>query len=122
MAGFGKLFFELRIKQGLSLREFCQKNGFDASNISKLERSILPPPQKETLEKYASALGLSPGMDKWYEFYDLAAAENRRLPSYISDEEVEEKVPIFFRALRDNSDMDTFVKKLKEKIKKAWTP
>jgi transcriptional regulator with XRE-family HTH domain len=97
---FGKFFAQLRIKQDLSLREFCQKNGLDASNISKLERNILPPPKNQVLEKYANALGLAVGTDDWYQFYDLAAAENRNFPAYVSDEEIEEKAPIFFRALR----------------------
>ncbi|GBR77044.1 transcriptional regulator HipB [Candidatus Termititenax persephonae] len=119
--GFGDFFLELRKRQNLSLREFCQKNGFDASNISKLERGILPPPQNEVLEKYAKALELVVGTDDWYQFHDLAAAENRKLPAYMSEEEIEKKVPIFFRALRDNAeDIDIFTEKLKEKIKASW--
>jgi len=118
---FGRFFFELRTKQGLTLRHFCQENGFDASNISKLERSILPPPKGEVLEKYAKALGLTVGSDNWYEFYDLAATENRNFPSYISDDDIEKKVPVFFRALRENENIEDFTKKLKEKIKEAWS-
>ena len=30
---------------GLTLREFCRRNGFDPGNVSRLERGLVPPPQ-----------------------------------------------------------------------------
>lgn len=99
---FGKLFKKLRMEKGHTLREFCQANGLDAGNISRVERGLFPPPQKEALlEKYAISLGLKRGSDEWLEFFDLAAAARGQLPKdLLSDEEVVEKLPILFRTLR----------------------
>jgi transcriptional regulator with XRE-family HTH domain len=37
---FGSFFRELRIKRGWTLRRFCEVNGYDAENISRLERGL----------------------------------------------------------------------------------
>jgi transcriptional regulator with XRE-family HTH domain len=122
METFGSFFNKLRLKKGLSLRQFCLENHLDASNISKLERDVLPPPKGEALERYGAALGLKPGDDDFYTFHDLAATANRMMPSYLTDEEIEEKVPVFFRALRSDVDKEELVKRIKEIVKKAWRP
>lgn len=99
---FGELLKRLRIGRGVTLREFCQQNGFDAGNYSRLERGLFPPPQKEELlEKYALALGLERGSDEWLELFDLAAASRGQLPKdLLADEELLEKLPAIFRTLR----------------------
>jgi transcriptional regulator with XRE-family HTH domain len=99
---FGKKLKELRMRQGLTLREFCQKHGFDPGNYSRLERGLFPPPQKEELlEKYAHALGLKRGSDDWLEFFDLAATCRGEIPKeLLSDDEVLQKLPVLFRTLR----------------------
>jgi transcriptional regulator with XRE-family HTH domain len=99
---FGNYFKELRIKTGLTLRAFCQEHGYDAGNLSKLERGLLPPPHgEEKLTEYAKSLGVRPGSDEWYEFFDRAAAARGELPkSLLSDDEVLEKLPLLFRTLR----------------------
>ena len=52
---FAKLMKKLRMEKKLTLREFCQTNGFDPGNYSRLERGLFPPPQKEAiLVKYLS--------------------------------------------------------------------
>ena len=99
---FGNLMKKLRVDKEITLREFCQANGFDPGNYSRLERGLFPPPQKESLlEKYATALGLKRGSDEWLEFFDLAAATRGEIPKDIlSDEEVVRKLPVVFRTLR----------------------
>jgi hypothetical protein len=64
----------------------------------------LPPPHgEEKLSEYAKALGLQPGSDEWYEFFDRAAAATGRVPKeLLSDEVVVEKLPLLFRTLRGN--------------------
>jgi transcriptional regulator with XRE-family HTH domain len=101
-AAFGKLLKKLRMAKGLTLREFCQKNGFDPGTYSRLERGRFPPPQRpELLEKYADAFGLKRGSDDWLEFFDVAAAGRGEIPKdLLSDEEVVDKLPILFRTLR----------------------
>ena len=99
---FGAYLKKLRISNGLTLRAFCVKNGFDPGNYSRLERGLLPPPRsEEKLKEYAHALGLKRGSDEWLEFFDQAAAVRGELPKdLLSDEEVVEKLPLLFRTLR----------------------
>jgi len=102
MSAFGSFIKKLRIEQQVTLREFCQRHGFDPGNYSRMERGLLPPPQREDLLKnYAKALGLKKDTDTWIEFFDLAAAARGQLPKdLLSDEELLEKLPILFRTLR----------------------
>ena len=102
MEAFCEIFRRLRLKRGMTLRQFCQEYGFDAGNISKLERGRLPPPQsRDKLAEYASALGLMPGSDDWYEFFDQAALSRGRIPpAVLDDAEVLARLPLVFRTLR----------------------
>ncbi len=99
---FGRFFRELRVKRGETLRKFCLKHGFDAGNLSRLERNRLPPPQsREKLEEYAQALGLQEGEDDWWEFFDLAAISRGKIPpGLLSDPEILAHLPMIFRTLR----------------------
>lgn len=100
---FGAFFAEIRrTALKLSLREFCERNGLDAGNISRLERGKIPPPRsREILERYARALGLQESSDAWRNFFDLAATCRGELPAdLMSDEEVVTKLPVLFRTLR----------------------
>ncbi len=115
---FGQYFKDLRVKQGLTLRQFCLSNGFDPGNISKLERGILTPHSKDKLSEYATALGLKEGSDAWIEFFDLAAVAGGML-SHITSEALIKRVPLLFRTL-DNKDLDeSKLDKLIELIKKS---
>jgi transcriptional regulator with XRE-family HTH domain len=98
---FGELFKELRVRKKMTLREFCIENGFDAGNISKLERGLLPPPEShEKLATYAKALGLREGSDDWYEFFDQAAVARGHIPATVmGDEELVARLPFVFRTL-----------------------
>ena len=58
---FGEFFKESRIKRNFTLREFCNKFGYDPGNISKIERGLLKPPgRREKLEKYAKQHNVIP--------------------------------------------------------------
>jgi len=99
---FGRMMKDLRLRKKETLREFCQKHGIDPGNYSRLERGLLPPPQKEELlTKYATALGIQKGTDEWLEFFDLAALCNGQIPpDLLTDDEVVDKLPVLFRTLR----------------------
>lgn len=99
---FGELLKELRMRAGLSLREFCLRNQIDPGNYSRVERGVFRPPQnREMLEKYALALGLSDGSDEWLQLFDLAAAGRGKIPEDImSDDELADKLPVLFRTVR----------------------
>src|SRR5476651_2535834 len=78
---FGAFFRSKRKAIGLTLREFCRRNGFDPGNVSRLERGVAAPPQmQEGLESYAKALKIERGKDEWKTFLELAAAETGRIP------------------------------------------
>jgi transcriptional regulator with XRE-family HTH domain len=121
MSRFGGFFKQRRIALGLTLREFCRRNGLDPGNISRLERGLLPPPQgRETLENYAKLLGLPKGSDEWYTFFDLAAAETGRIPAeLLEDKELLAKLPILFRTLRGQKVPDEQLDELVRKIRKV---
>lgn len=114
---FGEFFaLQRRTHIKLSLREFCEKNGFDAGNLSRLERGRMAVPQsQEVLERYARALGIKRGGPEWFEFFDRAAAENGKIPEdLLTDSEIASKLPVLFRALRDDGANEK--EKLKELI------
>ncbi|MBI5078425.1 helix-turn-helix transcriptional regulator, partial [Candidatus Saganbacteria bacterium] len=119
---FGQFFKELRICKGLSLRQFCLTHGFDSSNISKIERGVAKPPQADKLFEYAKCLGLEKDTDEWYEFCDLAAAEKGKFPKdLLSDEEIRERMPALFRAMRNKKGAKEIIGKIKDVIKDAWS-
>jgi transcriptional regulator with XRE-family HTH domain len=75
---FGSYFKEVRIKRRLTLRQFCEKFGFDPGNISKLERGLLPPPQSKIKWNSMPSVG-SAEREVWYEFFDLAATSRGQI-------------------------------------------
>jgi len=120
MAKFGELLKKYRLDRGLSLREFCEKHGFDAGNHSKLERSRFPAPDsEERIEAYATALGINKGGDEWFMLFDAAAAERGRLPAdLLTDAETIEKLPALFRTIRSEQqnggvDLDELVERIR---------
>ncbi len=118
---FGGYFEQLRQGQGLTLRMFCKKAACDPANISRMERGLISPPKgREILEKYAEALNLIEGSDEWYQFFDLAAADQGIVPQDImADAELVKVLPAFFRTLRGQKPTDEEMTKLAEKIRKG---
>ena len=116
---FGSYFEQLRQEQGLTLRMFCKKAACDPANISRMERGLIPPPKgREILEKYAEALDLVEGSDEWYQFFDLAAADQGIIPGDImADAELVKVLPVFFRTLRGQKPTEEEMTKLAEKIR-----
>lgn len=102
MSEFAAFFKAMRMKLGVSLREFCLERKLDPGNVSRMERGLVPPPQsQEKLVEFAGHLGLKKGSDEWKQFFDLAAAESGRIPDdVLCDKEVVAKLPILFRTLR----------------------
>lgn len=101
-ATFGSFFKEIRTRKGWSLRPFCEANGYDPGNISRLERGVFPPPESpQKLREYAKALALKEGSEEWIEFFDRAAAARGQLPADLqSDEKLVSHLPVLFRTLR----------------------
>lgn len=116
---FGSYFEQLRQAQGLTLRMFCKKATCDPANISRMERGLISPPKgREILEKYAEALSLVEGSDEWYQFFDLAAADQGIVPGDImANKELVKVLPAFFRTLRGQKPTKAEMEKLAEKIR-----
>ncbi|MFH1702988.1 MAG: helix-turn-helix transcriptional regulator [Nitrospirota bacterium] len=118
---FGEFFKSLRKKKRITLREFCIRASADPANISRLERSAMPPPQDtEILERYAKALDIEGGSNDWYTFFDLAAANRGIIPKdLMSDHEVVKMLPAFFRTLRGQKPTEDEMRKLADKIRRS---
>jgi len=118
LSAFGEFFKAKRQALGLTLREFCSKHKLDPGNMSRLERGLLPPPQKrDRLEEYANCLRLKRGNGDWHTFFDLAAVSKGRIPAKLmEDEDLVAKLPLIFRALRGrrltNKRLDDLVRKV----------
>lgn len=116
---FGSFFKELRIRNGKTLRKFCNENGFDSSNISKLERNIFPAPEStEKLENYANALEINRGSSDWIEFFDLASTSRKMISlENVKDPDVINRLPVLFRTLGNKNltgeDLDRLIELIK---------
>lgn len=109
-----------RIAAELTLREFCRLTGFDASNWSKIERSLLTPPQsKNVLETIAGVLKIEPGSQDYKELMDLAALAT--IPEDLIEPEILDQLPVFFRTVRGEKPTEEELKSLITKIRSAWT-
>lgn len=99
--GFGSKLKEIRIRQGITLRQFCAAHGFDPGNYSRIERGLFAPPHTEKIEEYARALGVEIGSDEYVELLDLATVDRGELPrELLNDAQVVKELPILFRSLR----------------------
>lgn len=109
-----------RIAAGLTLREFCRQTGFDASNWSKIERSLLTPPQsKNVLETIAVVLKIESGSQDYKELLDLAALAS--VPQDLIEPEILDQLPVFFRTVRGEKPTEEELNNLITKIRSAWT-
>lgn len=113
---FGEFFRAKRISQGLTLRAFCKRYGYDPGNISRLERDILPPSlEDDKLAGYARALAIKKNAEEWVKFYDLAHTAKGQIPKDIMEKSESNKyLPLLFRTARGKK---LSRKKLKELIK-----
>jgi hypothetical protein len=121
---FGQFIKEIRSRQRLGLREFCLQHGHDASNWSKIEREILPPPKDEAiLLEWAVQLGLESGSEDWFKFFDYAAVDAGRIPSHVlENKELVAKLPAFLRTLSGQKPSREDLEKLLEIIRHSHQP
>ena len=99
---FGEFIKAKRIKRGISLRAFCEKNGYDPGNQSRLERGMLNPPDDAAfMKKLASALGIEKETGDWFELHSMASVARKQIPKeLLADAEVAAKLPVLFRTLQ----------------------
>lgn len=113
---FGEFLKTLRMKTGKTLRAFCQDNGIDPGNWSRLERGKMVISQGEKLDEYAQKLSVEKNSDDYYTLCDLASAARGEIPvDIMSDDAVVAKLPLLFRRLRqDGSDLDEIINIVKK--------
>ena len=98
---FGEYFAHLRREREVTLRAFAIEHGFDAGNLSKMERGKLPPPKSERVVEYAAALGIQDGTEEYDRLRDLAAVGRGEIPpDLLADPDVMAQLPVLFRTLR----------------------
>jgi len=118
---FGHFFKTLRLRTGVSLRQFCLDHSLDPGNISKIERGLAFPPQSRgKLEEYAQYLDIEKDSEDWYDFFDYAAASTGRIPADVmNDEELVKKLPVVFRTLRGQKLTTEQLESLAEVIRRS---
>lgn len=116
---FAAYFKALRKEKRITLRAFCEAAGADPGNISRMERGAMIPPQdRDILERYAKALGLAAASAEWYQFFDLAAAGRGMIPQdLMDDQELVKQLPAFFRTLRGQKPTEDELRKIVHKIR-----
>lgn len=118
MMTFGEFIRNLRIERKLTLREFCRKTNLDPSNWSRIERGLAAPPKsKVVLRGIAEILNIKEDSDEYNAILDLAAISH--IPSeLISDKQVLNKLPVFFRTIRGKKptreELEKLIKIMKE--------
>ena len=118
MNKFGEFVKAKRIEKRISLREFCRRIDYDASNWSKIEREFATPPKDEQIiEKIAEVLQLTKGSVEYNQLFDLAAVAF--IPkNLMDDEQLLEKLPVFFRTIRGETptkeELELIIKNLRE--------
>ena len=116
---FGEFIKALRIEKDIGLREFCRRLSIDASNWSKVERGVLPPPQDdEKLGQIAEVLGIDKDSELYSDLKDKAAIAAGIIPKDIlSDKETLNSLPMFFRTVRSEKPTPEELEKLIRKIR-----
>lgn len=99
---FGEFFRQKRLYAEMTLRNFCQRFGYDPAYISRIERGILSPPEdKEKLTAFAKILNIVEGSNDWVTFFDLAYISKGKIPSdIVSSKKNAQYLPLLFRTVR----------------------
>ncbi len=118
MGAFGEFVRNLRIKNSLTLREFCRYANIDPSNWSKIERGILTPPRsKLILQNIAKSLKIKEGTDDYDTLHELAAIDY--LPKeLLRNQNIVDRLPVFFRTLRGDKPKREELEELVELLSK----
>ncbi len=118
---FGEMVRERRKVLRLGLREFALRAEVDASNLSKMERGVMTPPQdRALLGRICAALELDPGSAECIRLLDQAAAETGRIPAdMLEDEELLARLPVLLRTVKNKRPSEEQMDRLIEIIREA---
>lgn len=101
---FGEYLKQLRLSRKLTLRLFCEANGFDPGNYSKIERGVLQPPKDEQkLDVYRRAFNLHPKSEEWRDLQNLASISRGEIPYRVLINHIAvANLPALFRTLENS--------------------
>lgn len=116
---FGNYLREKRIEHRIGLREICRKVNFDPGNWSKIERGKLPPPNnRDILSLWAANLKIKKNSTEFNSFIDMAFIAQGIIPKVLSEKEMMDLLPAFFRTIRNEKptkeELDNLVELIKE--------
>lgn len=94
---FGLYLRNRRVDLNLTLREFSRMTGYDASNLSKIERGVIPPPPVVMLKAWAKHLRLKPGTNDYEDFINLSLISKNRIPDDTPEVVRSKLLPALFR-------------------------
>jgi transcriptional regulator with XRE-family HTH domain len=113
---FGPYLKELRLKNKLTLREFCRKANQDPAYISKVERRLISAPQNvEVLVRFGPVMGLLE--DEQERLNDLAFTDNGLIPPDVWEiRDSATYLPAFWHGWRrlPQEEIDRFIQKCRE--------
>jgi len=106
----------------MTLRTFARRLDIDASNWSKIERGIIPPPApKSLMDRITPLLSLSKNDSQ--ELQDLAAIDRKELPADLQQNALLlSKMPAFFRAMKGREYTEDDLDRIIEDITKSNQP
>ena len=118
---FGSCLKSLRLGRNLGLREFARLVGMDVGNLSRIERSIAPPPRSlDQLRRIAEALGALEGSEQWSRLLDLSREDqpDRLAPDVAEYAAKHRLVPLLMRTVAnkklDDKDLLELARKIEE--------
>lgn len=122
MGAFGKFVREIRIKNSITLREFCRNAKHDPSNWSKIERGIGQPPKSELiLQNIAENLNIEEGTEEYITLLELAAFEY--IPTeLLSNQSIVDKLPVLFRTVRGHKPSQEQLEELIKMLSNSENP
>lgn len=117
---FGEYLKLLRLEKEISLRSLAKSSGIDVGNLSKIERSVLNPPQNEDfIDKINKVLKLNEIEKK--KLIDLASSSNGEYPMDIKNQLADyNAIPILLRTISNKRLSDDEIISITEKIKKEY--
>lgn len=121
ITAFGEYLRDQMTEKNLSLREVARRSGIDASNLSKMERGKVFPPQKRaTLDNLAKALELDESGRK--RIIELSAFVNGIVPEELEHVRENKAIPLLLRAINNKQLDEAQVKKLVDIIEEenSW--
>lgn len=119
---FGELLKDLRMKRGYSLRELAKRTGVDSAYLSRVERGVCKPPQKENIiwdiiGKVGTKNNPSQAEKEFCLLCDLSLVENSKMPELQTQSYL---IPVILRTIDGKKMSEEKLLKLTEFINRKY--